>query len=105
MKRSSILVFMLFLGSYGICHAGNVSPNCTYNGMPLYGKVKIVEHFEDIKVKVVDHFEDLKVKPVQHFADSCGQWQFVDNFEDFKVKFVDTFEDISIKYVDFFEGI
>ena len=104
MKKFFALAF-LFIFSSGICHAGNVSADCTYNGIPLYGKVKIVENFEDIKVKVVNNFEDLKVKPVQHFPNSCGQWQFVDNFEDFKVKFVENFEDIDIKYVDFFEGM
>ncbi len=104
-KHIFLLSAFLFFGSIGICRAGNVAPNCTYNGIPLYGKVKVVDSFEDIKVKVVNNFEDLKVKPVQHFANSCGQWQFVENFEDFKVKFVDHFEDISIKYVDFFEGM
>lgn len=105
MKHLAFLSAFLLLCSHDICHAGNIAPDCTYNGIPLHGKVKVVDNFEDIKVKVVEHFEDLKVKPVQHFANSCGQWQFVDNFEDFKVKFVDHFEDISIKYVDFFEGM
>ena len=31
------------------------------------GKVKIVEHFEDVKVKIVDNFEDIKIKIVEHF--------------------------------------
>jgi hypothetical protein len=31
------------------------------------GKVKIVEHFEDVKVKIVDSFEDIKIKIVEHF--------------------------------------
>ena len=33
------------------------------------GKVKIVEHFEDVKVKIVDNFEDIKIKIVEHFED------------------------------------
>ncbi len=105
MKHVILLSTFLLLISFDISHAGNISADCTYNGIPLHGKVKIVENFEDIKVKVVENFEDLKVKPVQHFANSCGQWQFVDNFEDFKIKFVENFEDISIKYVDYFEGM
>ena len=40
---------------------GQVNASCTYNGIPLYGKVKVVENFEDFKVKVVNNFEDLKV--------------------------------------------
>ncbi|MBP3546223.1 MAG: hypothetical protein J6K16_03715 [Alphaproteobacteria bacterium] len=84
---------------------GQVNASCTYNGIPLYGKVKVVENFEDFKVKVVNNFEDLKVKSVNHFPNSCGQWQFVNNFEDFKVKFVNNFEDFSIKFVNNFEGL
>ncbi len=105
MKRTLLLSIVLVLSCFSICQAGNIASNCTYNGIPLYGKVKIVDNFEDIKVKVVNNFEDLKVKPVQQFANSCGRWQFVENFEDFKVKFVDHFEDISIKYVEYFEGM
>ena len=47
----------------------------------LYGKVKIVDSFEDIKVKIVEHFEDVKVK-------------IVDSFEDIKVKIVNSFEGV-----------
>ena len=60
----------------------------------LYGKVKIVDSFEDIKVKIVDCFED-----------SCGKVKIVEHFEDVKVKIVDSFEDIKIKIVDCFEGV
>ena len=60
----------------------------------LYGKVKIVDSFEDIKVKIVDSFED-----------SCGKVKIVDAFEDVKVKIVDNFEDIKIKIVEHFEGV
>ena len=63
----------------------------TYN---LYGKVKIVDSFEDIKVKIVDAFEN-----------SCGKVKIVEHFEDVKVKIVDSFEDIKIKIVDSFEGV
>ena len=33
----------------------------------LYGKVKIVDAFEDVKVKIVDSFEDIKIKIVDSF--------------------------------------
>ena len=39
----------------------------------LYGKVKIVDSFEDIKVKIVDSFEDADIKIVDAFEDSCGK--------------------------------
>ena len=74
----------------------------TYN---LYGKVKIVDSFEDIKVKIVDSFEDADIKIVDAFEDTCCKVKIVDSFEDIKVKIVDSFEDIKIKIVDSFEGI
>ena len=72
---------------------------------PLYGKVKLVENFEDIKVKIVDNFEDVDIKLVNHFEDRCGKVKLVENFEDVKVKIVDNFEDIKVKIVDNFEGV
>lgn len=74
----------------------------TYN---LYGKVKIVDSFEDIKVKIVDAFEDADIKIVGSFENTCGKVKIVDSFEDVKVKIVDSFEDIKIKIVDSFEGV
>ncbi len=71
----------------------------------LYGKVKIVDSFEDIKVKIVDNFEDADIKIVDAFEDSCGKVKIVEHFEDVKVKIVDNFEDIKIKIVEHFEGV
>lgn len=99
-----ILLLSLFLMS-NISMAGTISSDCSYNGIPLYGKVQIVDRFPDLKVKIVDSFPDLKVKNVQSFPNSCGKWQYVDRFPDFKIKFVDSFPDIKIKYVDSFPGL
>ena len=71
----------------------------------LYGKVKIVDSFEDIKVKIVDSFEDADIKIVDAFEDSCGKVKIVEHFEDVKVKIVDSFEDIKVKIVNNFEGV
>jgi hypothetical protein len=83
--------------------------NCTItkNGKTykLYGKVKVVDCFEDIKVKIVDCFEDADIKIVDCFEDSCGKVKLVKHFEDVKVKIVDSLEDIKIKIVDCFEGV
>ena len=87
-----------------VAQAGSLS-GCSFKGIPLYGKVKIVKSFPDIKVKVVKSFPDLKVKRVSSFPNQCGQWQFVDTFPDFKVQFVDAFPDITIQYVDAFPGV
>ena len=78
--------------------------DCTYNGIKLYGKVKVVNSFADIKVKVVDSFPDLKVKEVTSFPDRCGEWQFVDSFPDFTIQYVDSFPDLKIKFVTSFPG-
>ena len=85
--------------------SGAVAKDCTFNGKPLYGSVKIVDAFPDFKVQVVDAFADLKVKRVDAFADSCGEWKVVDAFPDFTVKIVDAFPDFKIKYVDAFPGL
>ena len=78
--------------------------DCTYNGIPLYGKVQVVEHFADFNVQVVEHFADLDVKVVKHFPDSCGKWIFVTSFPDFKISFVNHFADFKIHYVNSFPG-
>lgn len=77
---------------------------CTFNGHPLYGKVKFVEHFPDIKIQVVDSFPDLKVKLVKSFPDDCGEWQVVEHFPDVKIQIVEHFPDVRIKFVKSFPG-
>ena len=86
------------------CQAG-VSSDGYCNGIKLCGKVKIVNHFADIKVKVVEHFPDLKVKRVDHFPDEIGEWKFVEYGEDFTIQFVEHFPDVKIKFVDHFPGL
>jgi hypothetical protein len=78
--------------------------SCTYKGFKLYGKIKVVEAFPDLKVQIVDAFPDLKVKMVEAFPDSCGKWKMVDAFPDLKIQFVTAFPDIKIKYVEAFPG-
>jgi len=77
---------------------------CTYNGFQLYGKIKFVESFPDIKVQIVESFPDLKVKIVKSFPDRCGEWQIVESFPDVKIKIVESFPDIKIKLVESFPG-
>src|SRR5437667_8563471 len=77
---------------------------CSYKGFKLYGKIKVVDAFPDIKVQIVESFPDLKVKVVDHFPDDCGEWQFVDSFPDTKIQFVEYFPDIKIKFVESFPG-
>ena len=59
---------ILFLAAFSVCAiASDVKidkENCTITKdgktYKLYGKVKIVDSFEDVKVKIVDHFEGVK---------------------------------------------
>ncbi len=85
--------------------AGSVDGTCTFEGHQLWGKVKVVESFPDVKIKVVDSFPDLKVKIVDSFPDDCGEWKLVESFPDVKIKFVDSFPDVKIKFVDSFPGL
>ena len=78
--------------------------DCFVKGIELKGKVKIVEHFADLKIQYVDHFPDLKVKFVDHFPDDCGEWQLVDHFPDFTIEIVDHFPDLKVEKVDQFPG-
>ena len=83
--------------------------NCTYTNKDgktfnLYGKVKIVESFPDIKVQLVESFPDLKVKIVESFPDQCGKIKLVESFPDVKVQLVESFPDIKVKIVDSFPG-
>ena len=112
MKRLFLLLFVATLTCVTVDASDEIKidkENCTItkNGktFKLYGKVKIVDNFEDIRVKIVDNFEDADIKIVDCFEDSCGKVKLVEHFEDIKVKIVDNFEDIKIKLVDHFEGV
>ena len=110
MKRNYLLfIFFLVLAPLVASDVKIDKENCTVTKdgktYKLYGKVKIVDSFEDIKVKIVDAFEDADIKIVDAFEDSCGKVKIVEHFEDVKVKIVDSFEDIKIKIVDAFEGV
>lgn len=82
-----------------------IDDDCRCEGIPLYGKVKVVEAFADFKVKIVGSFPDLKVRTVSAFADECGEWQFVESFPDFTVQFVESFPDFTIQFVENFPGL
>lgn len=82
-----------------------IAEDCTWNGIPLYGEVQIVESFADIEVQVVSSFADIEVKVVTSFPDDCGEWEFVDSFPDFTIRYVESFPDITITFVESFPGI
>jgi hypothetical protein len=82
-----------------------VSKDCLWQGKKLYGKIKFVENFPDLKIKFVENFPDLKVKIVQNFPDDCGEWQIVQDFPDLKVQVVENFPDVKVKIVENFPGL
>ncbi len=79
--------------------------SCSWEGIQLYGRVQVVEHFPDLKVQVVTSFPELKVESVEYFPDSCGKWQFVEQFPDFKIQYVEHFPDLEIQFVQSFSGL
>ena len=105
MVRVLVAVVSAALLTAAPCWAGFDQGSCSFDGITLHGKGKIVERGGDIKVQVVSSFPDLKVKTVSSFPDDCGKWQVVTSFPDFTVQFVDHFPDLKIKYVDHFPGV
>lgn len=98
-----VLISLFLCASFGSASASEIV-NCSYKGINLWGKVKVVESFADIDVKVVSSFPDIRVQKVNSFASDCGEWQFVDSFPDFTIRYVNSFEDISVKFVPSFPG-
>ncbi len=78
---------------------------CALNGVPLHGRVRVVDSFPDFTVKTVTSFPDLRVRQVESFPDECGEWLFVDSFPDFTIRYVDSFPDLKIQFVDSFPGL
>lgn len=78
---------------------------CSYQGKPLYGRVRFVESLQDIKVKVVTTSPDLRVKMVTSSTNRCGEWEIVDFLPDLKVQFVETLPDIEIQFVENNPGV
>ena len=108
MKKYAVMMLCLLcmlMYSATAMAATAINADGYYKGIKLCGKVKVVEHFADIKVKVVESFPDLRVKVVNAFPDAIGKWQFVEHGEDFTVQFVESFPDIKIKYVESFPGV
>ena len=109
LRWAALLILVTLLGA-GLPRAGaaagtKIGPGCTLKGHKLYGKVKIVTAFPDLKVQIANAFPDLKVQIVDAFPDKCGQWKMVDAFPDLKIQMVDAFPDLKIQYVNAFPGL
>jgi len=104
MKYAIIIISVMFMAFTPAYMAKPIKEDCTCKGIKLWGKVKIVENFENFKVKIVENFEDIRID-TNNYPYKCGQWQFVNYHEDFSVKFVDYHEDFSIKFDKHFYGL
>lgn len=102
MKKQLLCLCFLLLP---VCLWAEIAPDCTYNGIALHGRVKVVEAFADIDVQVVDFLPDLRVQTVSYWPTECGQWQFVDVMPDFTIRFVSALPDVRIQFVDFWPGL
>jgi len=79
---------MSIIGAGSVEAQGGLGRGCSWNGIFLSGKVKIVDRNPDLFVKVVEHNPDIKVKVVEHFPNKCGKWQVVDHHPDFTIAIV-----------------
>jgi hypothetical protein len=106
MLSLALVTTIVLNGKVGRSDTGSLdSQTCSYNGIPLFGKVQVVESSGAIAVKIVESFPDLDVKVVESFADECGEWKFVESSPDFTIEFVESFAELKIKFVDSFPGI
>ena len=108
MKKAGALLLalaLICLASVASASSEKITKDGYFKGIRLAGKVRVVEHFPNLKVKVDQSFPNLKVKAVEAFANDVGEWQFVDFGEDFTIQFVEHFPDITIKFVNAFPGV
>ncbi len=69
---------------------------CSFNGVPMFGRVKAVSVGAQFKIRLVGSKAALKVKGVTRPAKSCGEWQFVSAAPAFTVEIVRTGEDFTV---------
>ena len=82
-----------------------INGNCYYKGIKLWGKVKFVTSYPDIKIQYVESYPDIKVKFVSSYPDKCGLWQITESYPDFKVQIVTSYPDIKVKVVESYPGV
>jgi len=101
----AILIAMVVILSFAFIQDKPIDKDCKCKGIPLYGKVKIIDINPDFKVQVVERNPDLNIIFVDRNPNRCGEWQIVDRAADFTVKVVDRAADFTIKIVDISPGL
>ncbi|WP_232462106.1 hypothetical protein [Burkholderia ubonensis] len=104
MKLKTAMTLAL-LAAPCLASAGKLDKSCTYKGIHLQGRVKVVKFHPDLKVRINKYFPDLYVQRVDIHPSECGRWKFVDSDYDFTIQYVDSFEDIEVKWTDSFPGV
>lgn len=69
---------------------------CSFNGVPMFGRVKVVSVGGTFKIRFVRGNADLKVKAVGRASKKCGEWQFVSSSPAFTVSPVQSGEDFTV---------
>jgi hypothetical protein len=74
--------------------------DCTFNGKPLFGKVRFVEDHPDVRVSIVKDHPDLLVQLVRTnlSPEQCGEWR-VTKTSGVRVQIVRSHPDVRVKLV------
>lgn len=99
------MLTMTLLACAALAGAGEIADDCTYNGIPLYGRVQVVEFMADFTLQKVPFRPDLRVQNTVFSPNKCGEWQFVEFMPDFTIQYVEFSPDFTIQMVDFFPGL
>lgn len=101
----NLFLLLAFTAAAANGWGADISADCTYKGIALYGRVKVVDFMPDFYVQRVHFMPDLRVKETAFMPSACGEWQFVDAFPDFTIQYVDFMPDFTIELVDFMPGL
>jgi hypothetical protein len=71
---------------------------CAFNGVPMYGRVKVVSAGAQFQIRVVKSNATLKVKGVNARPEACGEWQFVSTGAAFSVQVVRAGGDFTVSF-------
>lgn len=69
---------------------------CSYDGIAMYGRVRVVSAGARFKIRIVRSNAMLQVKSVARQPANCGEWQFVSSKPNFTVQIVLSGEDFTI---------
>jgi hypothetical protein len=70
---------------------------CSFNGTPMFGRVRLVLNGGQFKIKLVKSGAVLKVNdPSPRAAKKCGEWQFVQVKANFTVQLVKSGQDFTV---------